>query len=204
MGHVCRVRIIWIIPISFVSHYKELFYVVIPSFFFCGYYHFGNCVSHWSEWLLSMAPGFVVGETMNFIWFDFSPSERRIERIFLRPQLPSVRLRDDMPPWNKQTNKQITANDLCVWEKHMAAHVSVSVFFPHCLSLLISLPVHVCVCVCIRLGTDLSSSWQTPSTATAGPQPVDAERPKLQERSRGPKIFPWPLKALLIFTVSCF
>lgn len=105
---------------------------------------------------------------------------------------------------NKQTNKQITANDLCVWEKHMAAHVSVSVFFPHCLSLLISLPVHVCVCVCIRLGTDLSSSWQTPSTATAGPQPVDAERPKLQERSRGPKIFPWPLKALLIFTVSCF
>lgn len=172
-----------------------------PQLFFCGYYHFGNCVSHWSEWLLSMAPGFVVGETMNFIWFDFSPSERRIERIFLRPQLPSVRLSDDMPPWNKQTNRSLQMIFVC--EKNTWLHMLVWVSFFHIVwAFLFS--ACACVCVCIRLGTDLSSSWQTPSTATAGPQPVDAARPKLQERSRGPKIFPWPLKALLIFTVSCF
>lgn len=49
----------------------------------------------------------------------------------------------------------------------MAAHVSVSVFFPHCLSLLISLPVHVCVCVhkagdrsVLQLAdTQYSNSW---------------------------------------------
>lgn len=203
MGHVCRVRIIWIIPSSFVSHYKELFYVVIPSFFFLW------ILSLWQlceplEWVIVEYGSWVCcwgNNEFYLIWF-FSFRETHREDF---PQTTTALCQAQR--WYapmKQTNKQITANDLCVWEKHMAAHVSVSVFFPHCLSLLISLPVHVCVCVCIRLGTDLSSSWQTPSTATAGPQPVDAERPKLQERSRGPKIFPWPLKALLIFTVSCF
>lgn len=45
-----------------------LFY---SSFFPQGCYHFSNCVNHWSEWLLSMAPGFVVGGNKGFdlIWF---------------------------------------------------------------------------------------------------------------------------------------
>lgn len=103
---------------------------------------------------------------------------------------------------NKQTNRSLQMIFVC--EKNTWLHMLVWVSFFHIVWAFLFLCLCMCVCVCIRLGTDLSSSWQTPSTATAGPQPVDAERPKLQERSRGPKIFPWPLKALLIFTVSCF
>lgn len=148
-------------------------------------------------WLL----GLLLGK--QWILFDLIfLLQRSIERIFLRPQLPSVRLRDDMPPWNKQTNRSLQMIFVC--EKNTWLHMLVWVSFFHIVWAFLFLCLCMCVCVCIRLGTDLSSSWQTPSTATAGPQPVDAERPKLQERSRGPKIFPWPLKALLIFTVSCF
>lgn len=107
-----------------------------------------------------------------------------------------------MKQTNKQTNRSLQMIFVC--EKNTWLHMLVWVSFFHIVWAFLFLCLCMCVCVCIRLGTDLSSSWQTPSTATAGPQPVDAERPKLQERSRGPKIFPWPLKALLIFTVSCF
>lgn len=117
--------------------------VSIYLFFSSGCYHFGNCVSHWSEWLFSMASGFVVGRNKGLIWFDFSPSERCIERIFLRTQMPSIILRGYAP--NKQTDRSLQM--IYVWVfvyVRPRVHISlyVSVFFKIC-------KPHLCVCVCI-------------------------------------------------------
>lgn len=89
---------------------------------------------------------------MNFIWFDFSPSERRIERIFLRPQLPSVRLRDDMPPWNKQTNRSLQMIFVC--EKNTWLHMLVWVSFFHIVWAFLFLCL--CMCVCVHKAGDRS------------------------------------------------
>lgn len=65
--------------------------------------------------------------------------------------------------------------------------LGVSVFLLHYFSL-------AGVCVFVWLGTDLSSSWQMPSSAQLGPsQP--------QEGSRGPKIIPpsWPPQGIFFF-----
>lgn len=124
-----------------------------------------HCVNHWSEWLLSMAPGFVVGETKDLIWFDFSPTERCTERIFLRPQLPCFTFRENTPPTNKPIDHCKWSLCECVCEcmwnagLYMFVCLFVSVFLTLC-------EPHLCVC---RLETDLSSSWQMPSTAQLGP-----------------------------------
>lgn len=128
-----------------VSYYRKISYVVTISFsFFCQdvitlaiVWAIG--VSDCWVWLL----GLLLGETKDFIWFDFSPSERCTERIFLRPQLPSITLKEDMPPRDKQTHKSLQM--ICVCARHMGAHVSLYVndFLTLC-----GPHLFVCVCVC--------------------------------------------------------
>lgn len=170
----------------------RLFYAFLchPSFVFPQQYHFRDCESHWSGWLWSMAPGFVVEKKKKGFLFDLIfLFERNALRGFSSDHNCPLSSKRDMPHCNKQTNR----SPPMIWEgnKHMGAHLSIDVsgFFT-------LFQPHLCVRLYVWLGTDLSSSWQMPRTAQLGPsQP--------QEGSGGPKISSQPLKAVLDFALSC-
>lgn len=172
----------------YCSHPVELSYIknilcilCFSSFLFLQCYRFSYCASHWSEWLWSMAPGFVLERNKGFLFDLIFLLGSDALRGFSYDQNCPPSSKRDMPHCNKQTDRSPSM----IWkgDKQMGAHLSIAVsgFFT-------LFQPHLCGCLCLWLGTDMSSSWQMPRTAQLGPsQP--------QEGSPGPKISPQPLKA---------